>query len=257
MRRARFADDEYLRRGERGKAKLTANSITRRCAVSIFILVLSGHSLAFARTASGENDLDIVLERLGPVLKSSRKAARLYYVNSLRTEGDIIPYCEFPDITINSPSPESVGEDAVTEIFRGNPNVRVFENKSGIISIIVNEPSLEILRTKIRSIKLSEEERYDAGRAVDAIDVAPEIKTARQKLEIKETRLPTFGAVIGPNEAYPHLPKHLRNLSMDRAFDLVASTFGTTVIYGECFSPAQYTVRTSGAAWVYDDVIGN
>lgn len=191
---------------------------------------------------SGAETQGQILRGLGPILEQHRKAARIYYASESEYEHNPVYGCRFPRLKISSPSKSRSAVGAVRSIFRNARDVVVAEDRPGVITITIGKPSGEILKTRIPALTLSPEEQYNAPFAVLAIDGAAAVEDARVRLRIGGTALPCMCLVQPPDETRPHLPNILTGVTMDEALDLVATTFGTTVTYGECSLPDQYTV---------------
>jgi hypothetical protein len=98
---------------------------------------------------------------------------------------------------------------------------------------LVGHVSSEILKTKIRIVTFTPNERYNAEDALIPILRAKEIQAAMRKLGIEQPMTASPGIKQEPNPRVSHLPVSLRNVSMDEAFDRVAQTFEGIIIYGE------------------------
>jgi hypothetical protein len=56
----------------------------------------------------------------------------------------------------------------------------------------------------------------------------------------------------GPLPGLPHLPRTIKNVTLDRALDAVAKTFSGIVVFGYCTNTRLYNVDFTGG-YDYDD----
>lgn len=179
-----------------------------------------------------------VLKYLWPALQKANKAGRIYY------EGICPPPkgypLAFPRIEVRAPVANATGLTAVRGIFLKEGGVLVAEDPLGIIRVRVGRVPDAILRT--RTLSLNGIEQYNPLPAIWAIQNAPEVQSAAERLHIALPLRVINMHVLRPAEGLSHLPAELSNITMDQALDMVATTWSGIVLYGVCTSPSTYEV---------------
>jgi len=176
-----------------------------------------------------------VVAYLRPVLKSSGKAARLSYAGSCRPNDH--PF-RVPPIGMQSPPSSEVGVAAVRAIFQDNDNVAVTEDPEGLIRIRIGDVRDEILQTKISRLVLRGRTQYDGTLSTVALDNAPEMRAARERLGMGHPLVHITSDIRGTIPAdWTHLPSLISDLTADQILDEIARTFGGIVLYGVCDNP--------------------
>jgi hypothetical protein len=178
-----------------------------------------------------------VVAYLMPVLASTGRAARINYGGECPAKDDGTHDMLSPTVFLQ-PAGTATGMDAVSNIFRDDPNVAFEHDRFGLLRITIGSVSTALLQTKIRSVALSTRERYNADSALEAIMATPEADAAGRSLNVFrwKGRLRMI-VVISPGEPpkdAPHLPSELQNVTLDEAFEVVAKTFQGIVSYGAC-----------------------
>lgn len=183
---------------------------------------------SYDRSSRNEN---AILKHLRPPLRSIGKVARVYYRAECRVNsGDPVP---FPRPNVRPPSKHKSGLPAIQEIFAHDKNVTVTQEASGTILIKIGRVSGEILRTRLRSLKLEPMEQYNATEAIGAIERTNEFHDAASSLGLKPV-WSYSSPVVEPREELPHLPATIKDTTVEELLDLIAKTFNGIVIYGEC-----------------------
>jgi hypothetical protein len=220
------------------------NRVTQIFLVLIVVVIL-GDGVArvdaeAVRTADKRN-IDALMKYLRPVLKPVGGAARIYYVGTCYRNGDV---SVFPRLKLQPPSNGAVGLVAVRKIIQNDKRVTVAKDQSGIIRINIGRLPSPILQTKIRSLKLKPEEQYTDLLALQVIEKAKEVDAAVKPGEDAFNKRGGGEVVVSsilvqtPTEGFPHLPAVMKNVTLDRALDSVAQTFGDIVTYEEWRGPA-------------------
>lgn len=186
-----------------------------------------------------EKSEETVLNHLSAVLGASGPGARLYYSSDCEVPG--IRAVPFPRIHVQAQQQRKTGLVAVREIFTNHKNISVTEEKSGTIKIRIGAVPDAILQTKISLVKLAPLQQYNPQKAIDALEETKEVKAAMRKLGFQLPVTLLSGGSSEPEEGLPHLPTALRNVTMDEALDVIASTFKGIVIYGACATPASHS----------------
>lgn len=183
-------------------------------------------------SGQGEGSLQVVMEYLGPALKDRSGIARIFYVTECSSEGAPLP---FPEVNAQAAPRGASGIAAIREIFSKDQNVQVSEGSAGIIRVMIGQlSSSAILQTKIHSLALDQEERYDPVLAVNAILNCKEVEVDMRKLGIEQPLTVTHAGINPFNKNAPHLRSRLVNLTVDQALNLIAKTFKGVVMYEEC-----------------------
>jgi len=174
---------------------------------------------------------------LNPILSSTRKVARVYYVDTCSPKDAM----RFPAITMRRSKVERLDSATLSKIFPAGTNV-IVDDKDNIVRIFVGDVPMTLLKTNIASLKFTPEERYNAAFAVDKIEYANEVKIAANKLNFHPFPELTDMITQAPMRGVPHTKKELKNITMDSGLDHVVKTFGGTVFFGICPSSGYFSV---------------
>jgi len=199
--------------------------------VSAFLFSATGRSV-FGEDQEQRNK-DAVLKYLRPVLKEMGGSGRLYLFTSC--DGRKIPL-RFPRIKVQAPSKGAKGLEAVREIFKDDKRIAVTRGPNGMVRISFGRIPTEVLRTRIRSLRLKPDNQYTDLMAISAILSAGEVEATMHKVRLEHPVVVVSIMIITPREGLPHLPPVIRNLTLDEALDLLATTFGGLVISEQCVS---------------------
>lgn len=181
--------------------------------------------------SAGSRNEEFVLRYLRPALNSIGKSGRIYYRGTCKERGwDPI---QFPNTDVQL-SPKGMTDlDKIRGMFRNDGDVRVTEQRPGIIRIDIGKVSAAILQTKISLLELSPVEQYNPAEAINAIEHTKYVQNAMQRLGV--SLVPIFlGLEVSPSRGLPHLPSSMKDVTFDKALDTVASTFRGIIVYGEC-----------------------
>jgi hypothetical protein len=182
---------------------------------------------------AAERNEEVMKNYLGPVLTPLGGAGRVYIVTNCGAKE-----CpQFPQIRMQPASQGKAGLAAVREIFAKDEQTSVTSGQDGIIRIRFGGQLSALLQTKIHSLRFKPLERYNIIDAEAAIEGTEEVKGAIKKLRLEEPVVVFSGSVQQPMKGLPHLPDHIENMTVDRALDLLATTFGEVVLYEECIRP--------------------
>jgi hypothetical protein len=213
--------------------------------IATAVACLAAPKLAFSqggtREASKQN-VDAVWNYLKPVIFSSGRPVRLYYRADCHVTNDFIHEAPipFPLIKVQPPSIGKTGLAAMREIFQNDERVAVTEDGEGIIRIRIGEVPTKILETKLSLVALKPTDQYNPDEALGTIIKTKEMGSAMHSLRISTA--PTLaGAVTEPMKELPHLPASIRNVTAEKAIDLVAKTWAGEgiVVYGICAEPEE------------------
>jgi len=179
---------------------------------------------------------------LRPILGEASKAARIYYAGDCEKEGDYY-WVSFPSVRVQPPSGSDTGFAAVKAVFRDEKNVRISKETDGIIRIVIGQPSVALLETKIPLLTFDPVQQYTESQALSRIEDSKEVDSALRRLGVSRDGVPLrISLGVNPDNRSPHLPASMSNLTMDKALDSVAKTFGNIVFYGACTERRLYTV---------------
>jgi hypothetical protein len=218
-----------------------------RLAIAAFLLTNVVASVR-AQPPSIEEDkwngnLRRVLQYVWPALIADGGAASIYYTTVC---GDVKNPLPFPKVEVQPPSKDNVGLTAIREIFSKDKNVRVSQDKSGMIRIAiaqgehtvpqttVGKPQYALLQTRIHSIKLDPGERYTPSLAVLKITASKEFESAMHELNLGRPQTLFSIGVNQPEKGVPHLPPAIRDMTLGEALDTVLKTFGGIILYPTC-----------------------
>jgi hypothetical protein len=111
-----------------------------------------------------------------------------------------------------------------------------------MLRIRVGEVPDAILQTPIARLTFNADSRYNLFLAIAAIENAPEVQAAMNRLHLRvPARVYNF-PVVQPTEGFPHLPSEISNVTMDQALDMVAKTWAVVAFYGARTAPDTYEV---------------
>jgi hypothetical protein len=188
---------------------------------------------------SGRNE-HAAIRFLWPVLTSAGKVGRFYYRAYCPTGGN--EPVVFPKIDIDPPRNHTFDATDIQGMLRNNKNISVVGDANGIVRVSIGRTSRTILQTQISKVVLDPLSQYNELAAVSAIAWSDDVKAAMGRLKIRMVSRPSTFGVIPPDEKYPHLPAVISNLTLDEALDLVAVTFHSTILYGECTNSNMYDI---------------
>ena len=196
---------------------------------------------SIAAPCERNDSIGAVRRYLLPVLASAGKTGRVYYEASCPRVKDY-PLA-FPRMEVCPPLTNATDLAAVRSVFREEKGVLVSEDSSGTIRVRIGRVSDAILQTRISILKLTPIDQYNFLPAIGAIESAPEVQSARERLHIVlPMRVIGSMPVMRPAEGLPHLPPELSNVTMDQALDMVARTWGRIAFYGACAEPGTYEI---------------
>jgi len=180
-----------------------------------------------------------VINYLRPALKYVGGAARVYYAATCSAEKDEFgqPSLLFPRVVLQPPSQGATGMAALQQLFRGDPNVTVTQDRSGMVRITIGSVSTELLQTRFPVLTLDPWDQYSPLAALLAIESTPEVDTAERRLNVDPKQGVIDVIVSGRFEGSPHLPGAMQNVTLDEALDSIARTFQGILVYGICEQP--------------------
>lgn len=198
------------------------------------LLCSSASRLPAAREDSrkiGDRNQRVVVNYLWRVASASDVAIRLYYRGRCSTRADfVIP---FPSIKVQPPPKGKTPVAAIREIFERDKNVTVREDANGIIRIWIGKMPTAILQTKISDLTLDEMAQYNPDQAIVVINNTKEVKAAVDLLALKPAWSASSARAL-PQKELPHLPAHLKDMTVEQILDLMAKTWDGPVIFGAC-----------------------
>jgi hypothetical protein len=219
--------------------------VSKSCRIAVIMML----SIALIGSQEGagsvyESNTETFLRYLRPILKPLGGAARIYNAGTCNQKGKL---SEFPLLNVQAPSAGIVGLPAVRQIFQNDKRVKVAQDRSGMIRIIIGEPPSPILQTRIRSIELLLDEPYMLWGAIWAIERSTEVKGAQnpgedawRKLGGDEVIVASIQIPVPDEESTPlpsRTPARMRDITLDEALDKVARAFGGIIIYNEWSGP--------------------
>jgi hypothetical protein len=189
-----------------------------------------------------------VIERLKSALSSTQYSARMYFHGGT-CFGNGVDALRFPKVEVLPPKDGEHGVSVVRGMFRKNANVLVSVDTSNIVRISVGNVYKPILETRLSSIELSDDARYNpngpAG-AINAIEEAAPVQEAMREYRMHQEPVFSIGLLAPSTPKLPHLPAKMKDLSLDQALDVIAKTFPGIVVYGECENlDMSYTIDIS------------
>ena len=130
-------------------------------------------------------------------------------------------------------SQHRIGVKAIREIFARDNRTLVTVDSARIPRVTVGRLSGAILQTKIHRLKFTQDQRYNIISAELAIEDTPEIQAAVRSLGLKQPIIVISENMQQPMPGVRHLPETIKDITFDRALDLLAKTFSEVVFYDE------------------------
>jgi hypothetical protein len=192
------------------------------------------------------------LNFLRSAFKRARTGGRVYYsADMCQGAYDDIP---FPALRVNLPSTKQADLSTVQEMFADDPRVAVSRGPGGLIDIRIGEVPDEFLRTRIARIQFDPNEQYNEGLALDQIMHAKAVGKAVHRLHLGQPL--RFVSILssGPIPGEPHLPRAMKNVTLDEALDQVAQTFSGIIVFRYCADKRFYGVDFTGGYNYIDDL---
>jgi hypothetical protein len=177
-----------------------------------------------------DRNWEALIRQLRPALEPVDGAARVYAV--VDCQGTAAT--RFPQITLQSPSKNKTGVDAVREIFGKDKRTTVTTDATGMPRIKFGKSPCALLQTKIHRLQFTTRQRYNIIEAEEAIENTKEVKASIRRLGLQQPIVVISENVQEPMEGVPHLPASIKDVTMDQALDLLAKTFASVVFYEEC-----------------------
>lgn len=174
---------------------------------------------------------DMFLNDLGPALKTTGSAGRLY-IHS-RCSGASEDVLLFPRIAVKAKAEGKTGVAAIREVL-SDEGVIVAERRPGLIGIWIGDVGNDLLKTRIQLIKLKPMERYNYQDAIAAIIGTTEVQAKMRELHMEISPRVIHYPLSSPDAKLPHLPASMADLTMDEALDQVAQVFRGLLIYEVC-----------------------
>jgi hypothetical protein len=182
-----------------------------------------------------------VLADLRPALDSNKSVGRIYY-RARSCSADMPDAVPFPRIEVHPANADSIGLDAVRSVFRDAHEIRVMADHSGTIRIWIGGVPDEILHTKISHLTLNSRQQYNPVDAIEALLINGDVESAGHRLGLRPQGSIDDHLLAPPLKELPHLPSTLTNVTLDQAFDLIATIFKGAIIYGICPEAGKYDV---------------
>ncbi len=199
--------------------------------IGVMVVSMLGVDAVAADMSPNERNKRSLLRYLQPALQSFGGIARLNYATTCYAkDGSPMP---FPKITAQAAEPGTMGLAAIESVFRGDNRVLV-KARAGMVDITVGDLPRGILETRIHFVRFERIEQYNPTMAINAIESTVEVKLAMRQGGYEFPVVISDMLVVTPEEGRPHLPRSLRELTVEQALDLIAKTFGGIPTYGVC-----------------------
>lgn len=197
------------------------------CAASL--LALFSYSIG----ASSEQRRVVTMSDFLRSLASSTDAARVDYMGSCdaASPNHVIP----PDVMVVNANPSQHGLSMLRTMLGNTKNAAVGES-SGVIHVRIGAVDATIFHTRIKSLRLMPNQRYDPSEAIWALENSQEVQLELRKRNMRFA-LMQGGLESIPAEGEPHLSSAVQDLTVDEVLDKIARTFSGTVVVGECRQP--------------------
>ena len=115
----------------------------------------------------------------------------------------------------------------------------VVEGAPPLLHITVGSPLKAVLRTRLHRLSFDAAAQYSAAYAIRAIESTPEFMKAIGLHQPPSSLI--FGVPFGVDYKYASkLPPTLDGVTVEKALDILATTFGGIVVYRECKDNPKY-----------------
>jgi hypothetical protein len=189
----------------------------------------------------GNDSIRAVLKYLWPLLSIARKTGRVYYHAICLPDDHSYPL-RLPKIDVQPPSSTGTALTDVRSMFRRDHDVTVTEDETGMVRVTIGEVPDAILKTRIARLSFDADSQFNLLSAIGAIESAPEVQSVMRELKVSVPSRVYHYALVRAADELPHLPAEISNVTMDRALDLVARTWGGVIFYGACTRPGTYEI---------------
>lgn len=159
-----------------------------------------------------DRSIRAVLKYVWPVLSSAKRSGRVYYRAVCPPNYRYYPL-RLPKIDVQQPSITGTALTDVRSIFRQNRNVKVAEDKTGIIRIGIGKVPDSVLQTRLSKLSFDAEGQYNTSSAIGAIESAPEVRSVMRTLNVRIPARVYHYALVEPAARLPHLPAEISNVT--------------------------------------------
>jgi hypothetical protein len=197
-----------------------------------------------------------VLTNIGLALISTGKVARIYFHGTCGKAGEF--NMQFPSVKVHSAARKKRGIAAIRDVFSGDQEVVVSEDTSGVIMVRIGNVSTQLLNTKVHLLKFSQLAQYNPiapGGAIDTVERAPEVMAAMTNLKLQQLNDPMDEIEQKPLDTAPHLAPFMKDVTVEQAFDAIATTFGGMITYGECKRASGDSLIDIDYQWIPSDAV--
>lgn len=236
-----FLGTKVARKRCNGKSRHGSNAmkISKKMVRIIFVALTLNMAIVESSFADGQDSGStkteagkLALDYMGRVLKRADMGGRIYYsAGCVETIGGS---AHFPSIDLRPLPENSPALTAIAHLFSGDAGVNVRNISEKVIGVSIGTVPSTLLQTKISHLHLAQYEQYDANLAIDAIENAPEVKSAMKKNNIDFPVQIFSNELNAPAPSKPHLPEFLNGVTVDQALNMVAEKLKGIVIFNAC-----------------------
>jgi hypothetical protein len=185
-----------------------------------------------------------------PVVVSLRRVvagnvARISYAATCRDARGVETAPQMAAVNLQEPPPGETGFAAVQPMFQSDQSVVVTQDPQGIriIRIRIGEFPDTILQTRMSQLNFTPSEQYNVVFAILAIFKNEDMRSAMQRLGLRQPLYIYNGVMIPPAPGLPHLPEWMNDVTLDQVLDMIATTFRGIVAYGMCTDSGMFDVE--------------
>lgn len=175
-----------------------------------------------------------LLDRLNRPLSSSNKSALIKYRGTCKKSHSSGYLVRFPVVKVSPVYENASGMNAIHLMFSSSPEATVKKLKKGLVEINIGEIWNKILNVKIDNLSLSDYEQYNPTLAIHAMFYTRQMQRAAKKFNLRSSVRVLVFVASPPQKGEPHLPDHIKNITIAQFLKKIARTFNGVVIYGSC-----------------------
>lgn len=191
--------------------------------------------------------LNVIIGYLRHMLSGDKAWGRLYYQAPGCAQRNYGPV-QFPGAKLTPPSKDATGIAAVRRLFLNAEGVTVTDGPDATPRITVGSVPNTILRTEVGAITLTPDEQFNPALAIGALLSSRRVLDAARLHGYRFSPMLFDYLITPPTKGLPHLPRLIRDMSLDQSLDLVAKTFKGVVVYGTSSLPHLISVDFASIA---------
>jgi hypothetical protein len=197
-------------------------------------------SPAAAQSPVADASIETVLTRIAVANNRSRLPLRVYYRASSCEEhnGGYDPIA----VPMRLPTPGLTSAAAIRDMFADSPRVRVTEDSTGAIRVVIDDPPTALMQ-QIISIHFNMDERFSPGLAMIKLETNAGFSAAQTGTGVSLPPILVGSVLYSFVQEGPHLPRMMRHTTVDAVLDRMSRTFRSIVVYSVCPDGRTFMIR--------------